>query len=80
MVPAPSPALEVQPDMRAFRLLSECPLPTEAGDSMLRIYGDGTCSPWPVRALVFGQGVRVGAPVVRTFAVWGGAGGRIWAG
>ena len=54
MVPAPSPALEVQPDMRAFRLLSECPLPTEAGDSMLRIYGDGTCSPWPVRALVFG--------------------------
>lgn len=53
MVPAPSPALEVQPDMRAFRLLSECPLPTEAGDSMLRIYGDGTCSPWPV--CVYGE-------------------------
>ena len=46
MVPIPS--LEVQPDMRAFRLLSECPLPTEAGDAMLRIYGDGTCTPWPV--------------------------------
>ena len=37
----------------SFRLLSECPLPTEVGDCMLRIYGDGTCSPWPV--CVFGE-------------------------
>ena len=37
----------------SFRLLSECPLPTEDGDVMLRIYGDGTCSPWPV--CVFGE-------------------------
>ena len=37
----------------SFRLLSECPLPTEVGDCMLRIYGDGTCTPWPV--CVFGE-------------------------
>ena len=37
----------------AFRLLSECPLPTEDGDVTLRIYGDGTCSPWPV--CVYGE-------------------------
>jgi|SouAtlMetagenome_1021521.scaffolds.fasta_scaffold92733_1 hypothetical protein len=37
----------------SFRLLSECPLPTEDGDVTLRIYGDGTCSPWPV--CVFGE-------------------------
>ena len=36
------------PDTMAFRLLSECPLPTDEGDMMLRIYGDGTCDPWPV--------------------------------
>ena len=39
--------------MSAFRLLSECPLPTDEGDTMLRIYGDGTCSPWPV--CVYGE-------------------------
>ena len=37
----------------SFRLLSECPLPTEVGNCMLRIYGDGTCTPWPV--CVFGE-------------------------
>lgn len=59
------PSLEVQPDMRAFRLLSECPLPTEEGEAVLRIYGDETCSPWPVGALGLwcSGGAWVGAPV-----------------
>ena len=79
MVPIPS--LEVQPDMRAFRLLSECPLPTEAGDAMLRIYGDGTCTPWPVRVLWCSGRLRVGGCTGSLSDVclcgWEGAGGRM---
>ena len=36
-----------------FRLLAESPLPTEDGEVTLRIYGDGTCAPWPV--CIFGD-------------------------
>ena len=52
--PGPTTSTAKQPSASPnFRLLSQCPLPTENGDVMLHVYGDGSCDPWSV--CVYGE-------------------------